>query len=241
MRPFMLLVVPLLALVGIGTSVVHYFQPPYNPGFMAFPPITAAHVVLGAVFLALAPFQFVRALRRRGAGYRRWAGRLLVAIGLVVGATALFLGLVVPFAGNPERVVIGVFGAIFLVALARGYADIRAGHVAAHREWMIRAFAIGLSIATMRLLFVPSLMLVDDPTETTVAALSTGSFAASFVIHTLVAEHWIRRTRPSANRAGGTPMRRAVGLRSGQPRIADRQPAPRGNRRRGRPPARRSA
>ncbi len=222
MRPFLLLVVPLLALVGIGASVAHYLQPPYNPGFEAFPAITAAHVVLGAVFLTLAPLQFVRAFRRRRAGYHRWAGRLLVAIGLVVGVTALFLGLVVPFAGNPERVVIGVFGAIFLVALARGYADIRAGRIAAHREWMIRAFAIGLSIATMRLLFVPSLMLIGNPTETMVATLSTGSFAASFVIHTLVAEHWIRRTRPSANRAGGTPSRPAVGLRTGHPRIAGR-------------------
>jgi hypothetical protein len=55
-----------LALVGVGAAVGHYFLEPYNPGFLRYPAITAAHVVLGGVFLALAPFQFVGRLRRCG-------------------------------------------------------------------------------------------------------------------------------------------------------------------------------
>lgn len=225
MRPFLLVVVPLLALIGIGASVAHYVVPSYNPGFADFPAIVSAHVVLGAIFLALAPFQFVRAIRARRAGYHRRAGRLLVAIGIVVGLTALFLGLVIPAAGNPERVVIGVFGAIFLVAIARGYADIRAGRVATHREWMIRAFAIGLSIATMRLIFVPALMLVGEPTELMIVMLSTGSVAASFAIHTVVADIWIRRTRAAGGPLAGPashPGAPALPLRTGAPRVAGR-------------------
>jgi uncharacterized membrane protein len=84
---------------------------------------------------------------------------MVVAIGLVVGGTALFMGLVIPFSGWPERVVIGFFGGLFLVALVKGFSHVRAGRVALHREWMIRAFAVGLSIATMRLIFMPALML----------------------------------------------------------------------------------
>lgn len=148
--------VALLALLGVGASATHYLQEPYNPGFLRFPTIVALHVVLGGIYLALAPFQFVKRIRSRHLSYHRRMGRLLVAVGLVVGVTALFLGLVIPFSGWPERVVIGLFGGLFLVALLKGFLHVRAGRVALHREWMIRAFAIGLSIATMRLIFIPA-------------------------------------------------------------------------------------
>ncbi|MGH3148670.1 MAG: DUF2306 domain-containing protein, partial [Rubrobacter sp.] len=158
MRRTLGVVVGFLALLGVGASVAHYLQEPYNPGFLRFPTVVALHVILGGVYLALAPFQFVRRIRSRHLAYHRQAGRLLVIIGLVIGVTALFLGLVIPFSGWPERVVIGLFGGLFLLALVKGFLHVRAGRVALHREWMIRAFAIGLSIATMRLIFIPALM-----------------------------------------------------------------------------------
>jgi uncharacterized membrane protein len=192
-----------LVLLGVGASAAHYFQEPYNPGFLRFPTIVALHVVLGGVYLALAPFQFVRRIRSRHPAYHRRAGRLLIAIGVVVGVTALFMGLMIPFSGWPERVVIGLFGSLFLLALVKGLVHVRAGRVASHREWMMRAFAIGLSIATMRLIFVPGLLVVDDPTDGQIAALSVASFAAAFVLHASVAEIWIRANRRSdAPRAG---------------------------------------
>ena len=107
------------------------------------------------------------------------------------------MGMVIPFSGWPERVVIGLFGVLFLVALVKGFAHVRAERTALHREWMIRAFAIGLSIATMRLIFIPALVIVAAPTDAQIAALSTSSFAAAFVLHASVAELWIRATRRS--------------------------------------------
>jgi nitrate reductase gamma subunit len=92
-------VVGFLALVGVGASATHYLQEPYNPGFLQFPTIVALHVVLGGVYLALAPFQFVGRIRSQHLGYHRRAGRLLVAVGLVAGVTGLFMGLVIPFSG----------------------------------------------------------------------------------------------------------------------------------------------
>src|SRR5918998_6521552 len=154
-----------LALVGVGVSVTHYLQEPYNSGFLEYPTVVALHVVLGGVYLVFAPFQFVKCIRSRHPGYHRRMGRILVSIGLVVGATALFVGLVIPFSGWPERVVIGLFGGLFVVALVKGLIHIRAGRVALHREWMLRAFAIGLSIATMRLIFVPALIVSADPSD----------------------------------------------------------------------------
>jgi predicted membrane protein DUF2306 len=190
-------VVVFLALVGVGASAAHYLQEPYNPGFLEFPTIVALHVVLGGLYLALAPLQFVRRIRSRHLGYHRWAGRVLVSIGLVIGATALFMGLVIPLSGWPERVVIGLFGSLFVIALLKGFVHIRARRVALHREWMIRAFAIGLSIVTQRLIFVPALLIVADPTDGQIATLSVASFAAAFVLHSSLAEVWIRFTRRS--------------------------------------------
>jgi hypothetical protein len=118
--------VGLLSFVGVGASAAHYLQEPYNPGFRDFPTVVALHVVLGGVYLALAPFQFVGRIRSRHLGYHRWAGRLLVSVGLVVGATALFMGLVIPKGGWPERAVISLFGIVFLFALIKGFLHVRA-------------------------------------------------------------------------------------------------------------------
>src|ERR687897_3581215 len=194
-----------LALIGVGASVAHYLQEPYNPGFLEYPTIVAVHVGLGGLSLPLPPFQFVRRIRSRHLAYHRRVGRLLVAIGVVVGATALFMGLVIPFSGWGERVIIGLFGSLFLVALLKGFVHVRAGRVALHREWMIRAFAVGLAIATARLIFFPTLLItMADPTEKRFGTLLVVSLAVAFVLHAAVAELWIRATRRSgALRAKG--------------------------------------
>ena len=203
MRWFLPLLVGLLALIGIGASVGHYLMEPYNPGFREYATITAFHVILGGVYLALAPFQFVQRIRNRWLGYHRWVGRLLVAIGLVIGATALFMGIVFPTAGWPQSIVNTLFGVLFLAALVLGFVHVRAGRIAQHREWMIRAFAIGLAIATTRLISVPTIIALGEPTEQQAALIVLGSFTASFLLHTGFAEWWIRHTRQRRNTASG--------------------------------------
>src|SRR5215218_6215995 len=102
-----------------------------------------------------------------------------------------------------ERVIIGLFGTLFLVALVKGFVHVRAGRVAQHREWMIRAFAIALAVATIRLIYIPALLIMADPTDAQSALLWDTSFAVAFVVHASVAELWIRATRRSgAPRAG---------------------------------------
>jgi hypothetical protein len=187
--------VVVLALLGGAAVVSHFLSEPYNPAFVEHALITRTHVVLGGVYLLWAPFQFVARIRNRYPAYHRRSGRALVGIGLVVGVTALFLGVVIAFGGNAERVVIAAFGGLYLLALVLGLVRIRQGRVAQHREWMIRAFAIGLSVATMRLILIPALMLMPDLGDDQVAWLFVISFAVAFAIHAGVAELWIRRTR----------------------------------------------
>lgn len=146
---------------------------------------------------------------------------MLVALGLVVGATALFVGLVVPFSGWAERVLIGLFGGLFLFALGKGFVHVRAGRVALHREWMIRAFAIALAIATQRVLFVPSLFVVGDPTYGQVVTISVAAWSAALVVHSSLAEAWIRLTRKrrvpeTSGTEPPTVRHRAVGDEDGE-------------------------
>jgi hypothetical protein len=94
---------------------------------------------------------------------------------------------------------------LVLTALLKGFVHIRAKRVTLHREWMIRAFAIGLAIAPMRLIFVPALLVVADPSNGQIATLSVASFTVAFVLHSSVAEVWIRLTRRS-----GVPGTRAA-------------------------------
>jgi uncharacterized membrane protein len=201
MQRVMSIVVGFLAVIGIAASVAHYLQEPYNPGFLELPVVNTLHIILGAAYLAFAPFQFVKRVRTRWLNYHRWAGRVLVVIGLVVGFTALVMGFVIPFSGWSESIEMAVFGSLFLFALVKGFVDIRAGRVAQHREWMIRAFAIGLAIATMRLIFIPALLLTVDPTEERIARLSIMAFTIAFVLHSLLAELWIRVTREQTRAA----------------------------------------
>jgi hypothetical protein len=183
-----------LAFVGVAASATHYLNELYNPGFLEYPTIVALHVVLGGVYLLFAPFQFVKRIRSRHRGFHRRMGRVLVAIGLVVGATALFIGLVIPFSGWAESVLIALFGSLFLFALVKGFVPVP-GRVALHREWMIRAFAIALAIATQRLIFIPSLFVAGEPTDGRIVTLSLAAWSAALVVHSSLAEVWIRLTR----------------------------------------------
>lgn len=188
-------IIGFLALSGIGGSIFFFTHEPNNQGFIDYPNITNFHVIPGAIYLVLAPFQFSATLRKRSLNTHRFAGRVLSAIGLVVGATALFLGLIVPYSGVSEQLVIGFFGVLFLFSIVRGFLYIRSKEITLHREWMMRAFAIGLSIATMRLIFIPALIIVGNPTRQETEMLSIIAFTIAFVLHCSIAEIWIRTTR----------------------------------------------
>jgi len=120
---------------------------------------------------------------------------------VLAGATALVIGFAFPFSGVSETAVIVPFAALFLISLARGLWLARERDFAAHREWMIRALAVGTSIATMRLIFVPALFVFGEPTDERARELSSLSFAIAFGLHAAIAEWWIRRTAQSVGAA----------------------------------------
>lgn len=160
--------------------------------FAEFPRTTLAHVLPGALFLLLAPLQFSRRIRTRNVRLHRWSGRFLVAMGIPIGLTGLFFGVVNPFGGALEGVVIGVVGVLFLFALARAVVAIRRREIAIHREWMIRVFAIALGISVVRLVGLAIVLAAGVRP----ALWFAHSVWIGFLITLAVAELWIRRTRP---------------------------------------------
>jgi uncharacterized membrane protein len=64
-----------------------------------------------------------------------------------------------PFHGPAAVYFVSPFAILFTAALIIAFDRVRRGDYARHREWMIRTFAIGTGIATMRLIFVPWLLM----------------------------------------------------------------------------------
>jgi uncharacterized membrane protein len=186
-----------LALLGIGLSVEHLTDAEvYNPGFAEHPGWIGAHVVLGAVYLGLALPQLAARIRVRRPALHRGMGRAAVAAGGVAGVTAVVMTAWFPYSGRAALAFVAPFAVWFVLALVRGAWLARRRRFAEHREWMIRAFAIGTGIATMRLIFVPAMLLLGGFEDEALARrVSLASFPAAFVLHAALAEAWIRATR----------------------------------------------
>jgi uncharacterized membrane protein len=203
------LIVSLLVLIGIAIVVRRtlalFFPSPAASGFQQGAALdanfarqrllTMVHIIPGLLFVLLAPLQFVRALRNRRPRLHRWMGRIVLASGAVIGITALVMSPQMAIGGLNETVATMLFAILFLFALAKGFASIRRGNVALHREWMIRAFAIGMAVATIRpimgVFFATSRL-----THLTPHDFFGTAFWLGFTVQSIVAEVWINYTRP---------------------------------------------
>jgi uncharacterized membrane protein len=145
--------------------------------------------------MLLGPLQFSSSIRARHLRWHRWSGRLFVACGFVIGISALIMSFGMPAIGGVNQAAATtLFGCYFLVALSRAFWLIRRREIALHREWMIRAFSIGLAVATIRpimgIFFATSRFSELKPREFFGIAFWIG-----FVLHLIAAEAWIHATQ----------------------------------------------
>ena len=153
------------------------------------PWLAYAHIVPGLVYLLGAPLQMSLRFRSRHLTWHRRIGRVVLPAGILSGVFAVVFGGLYSFGGWLEASAAIVFGVYFIVALLTAYRAVRAGDIQRHRRWMIRAFAMGVAVGTIRLwigLFeaIGALAVRD--------AFGT-AFWLSFVMHCAVAELWLRR------------------------------------------------
>ena len=171
---------------------------------------TLLHIVPGAAFLLLAPLQFSARLRRRHLMLHRWSGRALLVAATISVTSGLHFGLMMPYGGWGEALAIGVFGAMFLAAVAEGYLAIRRRQIARHREWMIRVFALAIAISTVRIV-AGVLDVALAPVGITPRTLFVISLWTGWIVTITAAELWIRRTR-DARSADDSPLATGPGV-----------------------------
>jgi uncharacterized membrane protein len=183
-----------VVMVVLRASLLADTLPPvdaYDAGFVRHAGLTLVHMVPGLVFVVLGPLQFVTRIRTRYIGLHRWCGRTYVASGVAVGISALVMGVVVDFGGPTETAAVTLFSTLFLIFLGLAVFRIRRREVAAHREWMIRAFALGLAVTTMR----PIAAILMAVTGLPLSEILGISFWLAFSLHLVLAECWIKFTR----------------------------------------------
>jgi uncharacterized membrane protein YozB (DUF420 family) len=164
----------------------------FESRYVAHPWLAYVHMTPGVIYLLGAPLQLSQRIRTKHYTLHRRLGRVLVPAGLLSVIFAVIIGLRFPWGGTGEGMATAVFGCGFLTCLVLAFRAIRRGDVVNHRRWMIRAFATGVAVGTIRiwvgLLIASGLFNFHN------------SFAAAFWIafslHVLAGEWWIRTTPP---------------------------------------------
>jgi len=128
--------------------------------FAQRPSLTRLHVLTGGLFLLLAPLQFWRRLRNSHRTVHRWSGRLLLILLIISVSASVPFGILAPYAGAPEGVIVTAVALLTIGGAARAYWAIRTQRVDLHREWMLRVFALGTGIASVRLVDAVLVLLI---------------------------------------------------------------------------------
>ena len=124
---------------------------PADPRWAGWPVALVVHIVGSAVFALVGAFQLVPGIRRRHPRWHRRAGRVIAVAGLLVAGSALWLTLF----HDPQPGTGPLLFALRLVVapamagcLVVGVAAARRRDFAAHRAWMIRAYALAVAAGT---------------------------------------------------------------------------------------------
>jgi uncharacterized membrane protein len=182
---------------------------PSDARYDASPLPVVVHIVSATVFAILGAFQFSPRIRRRHPGWHRRAGRVLVAAGLGVALSALWLNQFFPKAEATREVLYPLrvaFGLAIIVTIVLGSLAARRRDVTRHRAWMIRSYAIGL-VAGTQVFTLGFGQVIFGTAHLTTALL----MAAAWAINLAVAERAIRkgargnRRAPASARLAASP------------------------------------
>jgi hypothetical protein len=211
-------------LAVVAVAFVAFSLPPYlsmdpsrsrvpAPDF--FPPhfaVLSLHVVFGSIAMITCCLQIWPWFRARHPGAHRLIGRVYVfagclpsgLLGLVVSATTPYFGPVTAASGV-------VLAALWVGCTLAGWRMARRRRFVDHRRWMVRSFALTMSIITNRLWGAVFMIALSPQLDTTFhgdEALLASTVAAlsawlGWVLPLLSAEWWLER-------GGATGRRRAA-------------------------------
>ncbi|MEV6997420.1 DUF2306 domain-containing protein [Streptomyces sp. NPDC093982] len=156
------LVLLALSVVGVLISVWSRYitfdsgksrlSPSEHPLFF---PLLMIHIVGSTVAIITCVLQVWPSLRRRKPHIHRLSGRLYVLAGIYPAAsTALVLTLVWPYA--PLNAASDILTSILWLSITTyGFVLARQGRTADHRRWMLRSFALTMTVVSNTILLLP--------------------------------------------------------------------------------------
>jgi hypothetical protein len=190
--------IPVVRSVNIDLFGEDFFKHWLN--FRTYPIARMSHMLPGLTYMLLAPFQFIPRIRSRYPKFHRINGRIVLILTIVLLPSGMIFAFAHPYVGFREQVPTVFYTLLYLGCVAMGLRSIYRRRFAEHREWMIRVYAFGLGIYSIRVWYWLFLKLSDQP--------STEFFATSFWIgiaaNLVVAEVWINLSRAGAASSFGT-------------------------------------
>jgi hypothetical protein len=180
--------------LGIMAGLGHWLispRFPFDSGLHNYPLLTIVHILPGLFFILLGPFQFRSSSQR----FARRSEKVFVAASYLIGLSALVMPFIVlPLGGLNEAVASSFFALYFLISISMAVRASILLRMIEHKEWMLRAYAVGLAIATVRPIMALSFAFFGLRPETFLGT----AFWIGFSLHAIVAEVWIQVNRPSS-------------------------------------------
>lgn len=176
------------AYVFLGDRMLN---PPLDASFRARPWGIFTHALFASIALLVGPFQFHRGILVRWRMVHRYLGVVYILAAIVgSGLVGLYMSWH-SYGGWITHSGFGLLALGVLITTSLAYVRIRAGEVAAHREWMIRSYALIFAAVTLRI-WLPLLVMLHGgkflPAYRWVAWVS-------WVPNLLAVEWYIRRSR----------------------------------------------
>jgi uncharacterized membrane protein len=140
----------LVSCLGVVVYSTRYFLVPAgDEHFSRYIVPLRLHIAGGMGALLTGPWQFSQKLRARWLNLHRWLGRFYL-LEVALGSIAGFAMATVSEQGLPTHLGFGMLAVLWFFTGLQAYRMVRAGNIVAHRQWMIRNFALTLAAVTLR-------------------------------------------------------------------------------------------
>jgi len=167
-----------------------------NARFVAAPLPVIVHILSASLFSILGAFQFSSGLRQRSLQWHRVSGRIVVASGIFVALSGLWMTVMYPIPPELQGCLlyaVRVFVSLaMLLSIFLAVTAVLGGDIATHRAWMIRAFALGQGAGMQVVVLLPWMLLIGKPSMLQRDLL----MSLAWLINLLVAEMVIQRWSP---------------------------------------------
>lgn len=172
----------------------------FDVRYIQHPWASLIHIIPGVLFLTFAPLQFIARIRQRRINFHRGLGKVLVTCAAMSGVASLLVTFLFPaFGGISTQSATGFAGVLFLFSLSMAIRHMLKKEFRQHREWMVRTFALAMSVAVMRIFLILLRSSMGLSTEEAFGA----AFWLAIGVNLLVAEAWINYTRRPGQIAEG--------------------------------------